>query len=152
MADRYLAADELLAAAGLRWYEVSNWAAVAGRDVPAQPALLDRRGLVGRRARRAQPRRRDPVVERPAPGRVRARGSRPAKARAQAREILTETERRTERIMLLTRLAAGCPLAELDRAGARCRTAAVADGLAERAAHAAGRVVLTRRAVCWPTR
>src|SRR6266567_6092 len=27
MADRYLAADELFSAAGLRWYEISNWAA-----------------------------------------------------------------------------------------------------------------------------
>jgi coproporphyrinogen III oxidase-like Fe-S oxidoreductase len=27
LADRYMAADELLEAAGLRWYEVSNWAA-----------------------------------------------------------------------------------------------------------------------------
>ncbi len=27
MADRYLAADDLLAAAGLHWYEISNWAA-----------------------------------------------------------------------------------------------------------------------------
>ncbi len=30
MADRYLAADELLGAAGLGWYEVSNWAAGPG--------------------------------------------------------------------------------------------------------------------------
>ena len=30
MADRYLAADEMLAAAGLSWYEVSNWAAAGG--------------------------------------------------------------------------------------------------------------------------
>ena len=27
MADRYLAADDLLSSAGLRWYEISNWAA-----------------------------------------------------------------------------------------------------------------------------
>ena len=30
MADRYLAADELLTARGLDWYEVSNWAAAPG--------------------------------------------------------------------------------------------------------------------------
>ena len=71
MADRYLTADDLLAAAGLHWYEISNWAAGPGVAVPAQPALLGERQLVGRRARRAQPRRRHPVVERPAPVRVR---------------------------------------------------------------------------------
>src|SRR5260370_5569091 len=29
LADRYLAADEVLAAAGYGWYEISNWAAAA---------------------------------------------------------------------------------------------------------------------------
>src|SRR5262249_58982335 len=38
MADRYLAADELLAAAGLRWYEISNWA--------ASPAAMCRHNLL----------------------------------------------------------------------------------------------------------
>ena len=61
----------------------------------------------------------------------------------QAREILTPAERRTERIMLLTRLASGCPLDELGPAGRAAAAAAVGDGLAEPAAHARGRVVLT---------
>jgi oxygen-independent coproporphyrinogen-3 oxidase len=64
---------------------------------------------------------------------------------AQAREILTERERRLERILLLTRLSGGCPVSELDQAGAGAARAAVADGLAEREAHREGRVVLTRR-------
>ena len=68
-------------------------------------------------------------------------GDRPA----QAREILTERERGTERILLLTRLAEGCPLTELDPAGRDAARLAVADGLAEPEAHRAGRVVLTRR-------
>jgi oxygen-independent coproporphyrinogen-3 oxidase len=46
--------------------------------------------------------------------------------------------------MLLTRLAGGCPLAELDPAGRAAAAAAVAGGLAAGAAYAAGRVVLTR--------
>ena len=46
-------ADERLAAAGLSWYEVSNWARDEAAAVPAQPPLLDRRRLVGRRPRRA---------------------------------------------------------------------------------------------------
>ena len=64
---------------------------------------------------------------------------------AQAREILTERERRLERILLLTRLSGGCPVSELDQAGAGAARAAVADGLAEREAYQEGRVVLTRR-------
>ncbi len=47
--------------------------------LPPQPALLDRRRLVGRRPRRALPRRRRAVVERQAPGGVR----RPDRLRAQ---------------------------------------------------------------------
>ncbi len=47
--------------------------------------------------------------------------------------------------MLLTRLAAGCPVAELNRAGLAAAAAAVTDGLADPAALEAGRVVLTRR-------
>ncbi len=71
LADRYLVADEVLTAAGLRWYEISNWAAAAAVQVRPQHALLDRRRLVGDRAGSAQPRRRHPVVERQAPGGVR---------------------------------------------------------------------------------
>ena len=67
LADRYVIADEALAAAGLQWYEVSNWARSHGGRGAAQPAVLDRRRLVGGRAGRAQPRRRRPLVERQAP-------------------------------------------------------------------------------------
>ena len=88
LADRYLVADEVLTAAGLGWYEISNWA--AGRVVPvrAQHALLDRRRLVGHRAGGAQPRRRDPLVERAASGRLR-REDRRGLSPGQAREILS---------------------------------------------------------------
>jgi coproporphyrinogen III oxidase-like Fe-S oxidoreductase len=61
----------------------------------------------------------------------------------QGREILTEAERRTEQIMLLTRLASGCPVNELGPPGLAAATAAVRGGLAEPAAHAEGRVILT---------
>jgi oxygen-independent coproporphyrinogen-3 oxidase len=64
---------------------------------------------------------------------------------AQSREILTERERRLERILLTSRLADGCLLAELGPAGLGAAKAAVADGLADPAAHEAGRVVLTRQ-------
>ena len=68
-AAKYEIADEVLSAAGYRWYEVSNWALGRGGPVPAQRGLLDRRQLVGRRSRRAQPRRWRAVVERQAPQR-----------------------------------------------------------------------------------
>jgi oxygen-independent coproporphyrinogen-3 oxidase len=58
---------------------------------------------------------------------------------------LTERERRLERILLLTRLAEGCPVAELEPAGRAAAQVAVTDGLADPVAHAAGRVVLTQQ-------
>jgi putative oxygen-independent coproporphyrinogen III oxidase len=142
MADRYLAADDLLAAAGLRWYEISNWA--------ASPEAMCRHNLlywtggdwwgVGPGAHSHIGGARWWNVRHPAAyaGRL-AAGVSPG----QAREILTEAERRTERIMLTTRLAAGCPLGELTPAGLAAAAAAVRDGLAEPAAHAEGRVALT---------
>ena len=59
---------------------------VRRRPVPAQPALLDRRRLVGGRPRRAQPRRRHPVVEREAPVGLRRRGWRRRQSRPRARD------------------------------------------------------------------
>jgi oxygen-independent coproporphyrinogen-3 oxidase len=63
----------------------------------------------------------------------------------QAREVLTGPERRLEEIMLRTRLAEGCPVSLLSAAGRAAAGAAVRDGLADPAAHAAGRLVLTQR-------
>ncbi len=143
-ADRYLAADELLAAAGLSWYEISNWA--AGRSARCRHNLLYWTGGdwwgVGPGAHSHVDGVRWWNVRHPAAyaGRL-AVGSSPG----QAREVLTAGERRTERIMLLVRLASGCPLDELSPAGRAAAAAAVPDGLAERAAFAAGRLVLTPR-------
>jgi putative oxygen-independent coproporphyrinogen III oxidase len=144
MADRYLAADRLLGAAGLGWYEISNWA--AGDASACQHNLLywtdgDWWG-VGPGAHSHVGGTRWWNVRHPAGYGARlAAGASPG----QAREILTPAERSTERIMLQTRLAAGLPVAELDQAGMSAAAAAAADGLAEPAALAAGRVVLTRR-------
>ncbi len=142
MADRYLAADDLFAAAGLGWYEISNWA--AGPDSVCRHNLLYWSGGnwwgVGPGAHSHVGGTRWWNVRHPAAyaGRIMA-GASPG----QAREILTGSERRTERIMLETRLATGCPLAGLGAAGRRAASAAVADGLAEPGAFEAGRVVLT---------
>jgi putative oxygen-independent coproporphyrinogen III oxidase len=143
MADRYLAADDLLARAGLHWYEISNWA--------ASPAAQCRHNLlywtggdwwgVGPGAHSHVGGTRWWNVRHPRSYAERiAAGLSPG----QGREVLTGAERATERIMLLTRLASGCPLPELSPAGRAAAAAAVADGLADPGAHAAGRVALTR--------
>jgi len=142
MADRYLAADDLFAAAGLHWYEISNWA--AGADSACRHNLLYWSGGnwwgVGPGAHSHVGGTRWWNVRHPAAyaGRI-AAGTSPG----QAREILTCSQRRTERIMLETRLATGCPLSELGAAGHRAAASAVADRLADPGAFAAGRVVLT---------
>jgi putative oxygen-independent coproporphyrinogen III oxidase len=144
MAGRYLAADELLSASGLRWYEISNWA--AGPAAQCRHNLLYWTGAnwwgIGPGAHSHVGGTRWWNVKHPAAyAGCLAAGRSPA----QAREILSERERRTERVMLLTRLAAGCPLTELAPAGRAAAALAVTAGLAEGGAHAEGRVVLTRR-------
>jgi putative oxygen-independent coproporphyrinogen III oxidase len=144
MADRYLAADQLLGSAGLRWYEISNWA--AGDAAACRHNLLywtdgDWWGI-GPGAHSHVGGTRWWNVRHPAGYAARlAAGASPG----QAREILTPRERSTERIMLQTRLAAGLPVAELDQAGLSAAAGAAADGLADPAALAAGRVILTGR-------
>jgi len=144
MADRYLAADDLLSSAGLRWYEISNWA--AGPGAQCRHNLLYWTSAnwwgVGPGAHSHVGATRWWNVRHPSAYAARvSAGDSPA----QAREVLTKREQRLERILLLTRLAEGCPETELDPTGRAAARAAVADGLAEREAHEAGRVVLTRR-------
>ncbi len=144
LADRYLAADGLLAGSGLHWYEISNWAAdTAAR---CRHNLLYWTGAdwwgIGPGAHSHVGGTRWWNVRHPAAyARRLAAGHSPG----QGREILTSGERRTEEILLRTRLADGCPLGLLSSAGQDAAAAAVRDGLAEPAAHAAGRVVLTQR-------
>jgi oxygen-independent coproporphyrinogen-3 oxidase len=59
--------------------------------------------------------------------------------------VLTEEERQLERVLLLTRLSTGCPVAELGEAGRAAAARAVDDGLACKQELLGGRVVLTRR-------
>jgi putative oxygen-independent coproporphyrinogen III oxidase len=142
MADRYLAADERLGAAGLSWYEISNWA--AGSAARCRHNLGYWTGGdwwgVGPGAHSHVGGTRWWNVRHPAAYAARlAAGVSPG----QAREILSPGERKTERIMLLTRLAEGCPLGELGHNGRELAARAVADGLAQQQAFAAGRIVLT---------
>jgi len=144
MADRYLAADDLLAAAGLHWYEISNWAAGPGSRC-RHNLLYWASGNwwgVGPGAHSHVGGTRWWNVRHPSAYAARVSAD---ESPAQAREILTERQSHLERILLLTRLSEGCPLTELDQAGADAARAAVADGLAECEAHQEGRAVLTRR-------
>jgi oxygen-independent coproporphyrinogen-3 oxidase len=64
---------------------------------------------------------------------------------AQAREVLTGDERRTEEVMLRLRLDSGLPLDRLEAAGVEVARRAATDGLLDASALASGRAVLTLR-------
>jgi oxygen-independent coproporphyrinogen-3 oxidase len=144
LADRYVAADDVLTAAGFRWYEISNWA-VSERSRCAHNMLYWTGGDwwgIGPGAHSHVGGTRWWNVRHPA-----AYGSRIAAGNSpgQAREVLSEAERQLERVMLLIRLAEGCPVATLGPAGRANAELVVADGLADAGALAEGRIVLTRR-------
>jgi putative oxygen-independent coproporphyrinogen III oxidase len=144
MADRYLAADDEFGAAGMSWYEVSNWA--AGHGSACRHNLLYWTGGnwwgVGPGAHSHVGGTRWWNVKHPVAYAARIGGG---MSPGQARELLTDAERRIERIMLTTRLVSGCEVSELGVAGRLAAATAVRDGLADEAAFRAGRVVLTRR-------
>jgi oxygen-independent coproporphyrinogen-3 oxidase len=144
LADRYLVADEVLTAAGLGWYEISNWAAGTASRC-AHNVLYWTGGDwwgIGPGAHSHVGGTRWWNVRHPA-----AYGARigAGVSPGQAREVLAEAERQLERVMLLIRLAEGCPVAVLGPAGQANVPAVVAEGLASAEAYARGRVVLTSR-------
>jgi putative oxygen-independent coproporphyrinogen III oxidase len=144
MADRYLAADEMFRAAGLSWYEISNWAAAGSPGSACAHNLLYWTGGnwwgAGPGAHSHLGGTRWWNVRHPSAYAARlAAGVSPG----QGREVLTGAQRRTERILLTARLAAGCPVSDLSAAGLAAAAAAAGDGLAEPEALAGGRVVLT---------
>lgn len=144
LADKYLATDAALAAAGLRWYEVSNWArddAAACRHNVAYWTGGDWWG-VGPGAHSHVGGVRWWNVKHPTAyaGRI-AAGTSPA----QAREVLDAETQRVERVLLETRLRAGLPMDVLDEAGRAALPAQVERGLVEPDGLTGGRVVLTLR-------
>ena len=144
MADRYLMADEALAAAGFTPYEVSNWAREAeGRS--AHNMLYWTGGHwwgVGPGAHSHVGGTRWWNVKHPAAYAARlAAGATPA----QAREVLTEAERRFERVLLELRVERGCPLDLLEESGLVAAERLVREGLLDADAHARGYATLTRR-------
>ena len=144
LADRYLIADEALTAAGFGWYEISNWAR-GPRSRCAHNMLYWTDGDwwgVGPGAHSHVGGTRWWNVRHPA-----AYGARigAGLSPGHAREILDGAERQLERVMLAIRLADGCPVEILSPQGRASAAAVVAEGLARPDAHAAGRIVLTRR-------
>ncbi len=142
MADKYLAADAEFTAAGLAWYEISNWA--AAEQARCAHNLLYWQGGdwwgIGPGAHSHVGGTRWWNVRHPSAYAARiSSGASPG----QAREVLDADQRRIERILLTTRLAGGCAVSELSAAGRRAATAWMADGMADAQALAAGRVVLT---------
>ncbi|MFD7157789.1 radical SAM family heme chaperone HemW [Kribbella sp. NPDC059898] len=141
LADKYVLADELLTAAGLGWYEVSNWArSTAAR---CRHNELYWRGDtwwgIGPGAHSHAGGVRWWNVKHPSAYAERiASGESPA----YARETLDAETRRIERVLLEVRLSAGLPLEALDTAGRAAVDQVVADGLA---IVADGRLVLTDR-------
>jgi putative oxygen-independent coproporphyrinogen III oxidase len=144
LADRYLMADDRLGAAGLAWYEVSNWA--ASPDSRCRHNQLYWTGGdwwgVGPGAHSHVAGTRWWNVRHPA---AYARRIGAGASPGQGREILTDAEQTTERIMLATRLVTGCPVADLSPAGRVAAGQAAADGLIDDAALTAGSVRLTRQ-------
>jgi putative oxygen-independent coproporphyrinogen III oxidase len=144
LAERYLMADDRLSATGFSWYEVSNWAATG--DARCRHNELYWTGGnwwgLGPGAHSHVSGTRWWNVRHPAAYAQRVSGG---LSPAQAREVLTESEQATERIMLATRLASGCPVAYLSPAGLHAARTAVGDGLASRAALELGAVKLTKR-------
>jgi oxygen-independent coproporphyrinogen-3 oxidase len=143
-ADRYLAADAALAAAGMRWYEVSNWARTPADR--CQHNLLYWRGGdwwgFGPGAHSHVGGVRWWNVKHPSAYAARlAADQTPAKAR----EVLSDQDRWVEDVMLRLRLSEGLPLEALTGAGRRAAAQAHDDGLLTGDAFAAGRAVLTQR-------
>ncbi|MFI6364353.1 radical SAM family heme chaperone HemW [Nocardia sp. NPDC050630] len=131
LAARYERIDARLNAAGLTWYEVSNWAADdsarcrhnlgywdGGDWLGAGPGAHSHVGGVRWWNVKHPARYADTV----------ARGGFPAAGW----EVLTADEQHTERVMLAIRLRTGLPLHELDPTESAAATRIIADGLAIR--------------------
>ncbi len=141
-ADKYELAEDLLRAAGYRWYEVSNWSVTeAGvcrhnegywRSGPWWGFGPGAHSHVGG-VRWWNVRHPSAYAARLAAGR----------SPAQAREILDPDQRYAEDVMLRIRLAEGLPLERLRPEGRAAVDGVVHDGLAD--ATPGGRLVLTER-------
>ncbi|WP_188037213.1 radical SAM family heme chaperone HemW [Actinotalea sp. JY-7885] len=149
-AAKYELADDVLGAAGLRWYEISNWAREPGAACrhnvgywrgddwwgfgPGAHSHLGE-GRDGRALRWWNVKHPRAYADRLGAGLTPAAG----------REELAPQEVRLERVMLGVRLRGGLPLADVGPAGRAAVAGLVADGLLDARAASAGSAVLTRR-------
>ncbi len=142
-ADMYDLADELLEAAGHRWYEVSNWS--RGEAQRSRHNLSYWTGEdwwgVGPGAHSHVGGVRWWNVKHPAAYAQRLVAGR---SPAAGRETLPDDVRAVERVLLEVRLADGLPLTRLQPQGRTQVAGLIADGLVEPRAALSGRVVLTR--------
>lgn len=141
LADKYLATDQALTAAGLHWYEVSNWA--RDDDHRCRHNLIYWRGGdwwgVGPGAHSHAGGVRWWNVKHPAAYAARLAAS---ESPAHAREILDSESRRMERMLLELRLREGLPADVLDHHGWRAVGRLVSGGLLN---PEGSRLVLTTR-------
>jgi oxygen-independent coproporphyrinogen-3 oxidase len=141
-AAKYELADELISAAGLEWYEVSNWSRTP--EQACRHNLAYWRGDdwwgIGPGAHSHVGGVRWWNVKHPTAyaGRLSA-GASPAAGR----ETLDADTRQVERVMLEARLSTGLELASLEASGRHAVAGLIADGLVEPAAAFRGRLVLT---------
>jgi oxygen-independent coproporphyrinogen-3 oxidase len=159
-ADMYELADDLLGAAGYRWYEVSNWARGAS-GASARDHTLNVADGAEHRSRHnlaywqghdwwgIGPGAHSHVggvrwwnVKHPAAYADRIRAS---QSPAAGREALDDETRRVERVLLGVRIRDGLPLSELDAPGRRAVAGLIADQLVDAPAALRGTVVLTLR-------
>jgi oxygen-independent coproporphyrinogen-3 oxidase len=141
LAEKYLIADDLLTAAGLDWYEVSNWARTP--EQRCRHNVLYWTGGdwwgVGPGAHSHLAGERWWNVKHPA---AYARRLAADESPAADRERLTDEERRTERVLLELRLSDGLPVSVLDEHGRGQVARLMDEGLLTRRAE---RLVLTQR-------
>lgn len=143
-ADQYELADELLADAGYRWYEVSNWATDAAHRSRHNLAYWTGQDWwgVGPGAHSHVGGVRWWNAKHPAAYAERiAAGVSPAVGR----ETLDAATRHLEDVLLRSRIVDGLPVEVLDDAGRQAVAGLIADGLIEGRNAIAGRIVLTRR-------
>ncbi|MEU6970223.1 radical SAM family heme chaperone HemW [Kitasatospora aureofaciens] len=141
-ADRYLIAEQALAAAGYGWYEVSNWA-----TTPEGRCRHNELYWTGADWWGAGPGAHSHVggvrwwnAKHPAAyAQALAEGRTPA----QGREVLSDEDRRVERILLELRLVEGVPLDLLTGTGRKAATKALSDGLLAPEPYERGRAALT---------
>ena len=143
-ADCYELADEVLAVAGLEWYEISNWARGAqhrsrhnllywtdGHWWGVGPGAHSHVGGVRWWNTRLP--------------RDHAQATAAGRSPAAGRELLDPATRRRERVLLGIRLAGGHPVDDLLPAGRTAAGRLAADGLLDPLPLASGRLVLTLR-------